>query len=102
MGLKKHPTTLLTFACLFHSRQHVAANEVDESWRKTHDKGRVVKGNCHRAWFETEGLLGSFEEHRRHCHERGEEDGHFHIAWPVSYQDPNETGHKGRSQECVR
>merc|ERR1712187_202515 len=77
-------------------------NEVDESWRKTNDEGRLAKGNCYRAWFETEGLFGSFEEHRRHCNERGEEDRHFHIAWPMSYQDPNETGYKGRSQKCVR
>merc|ERR1739848_150827 len=42
-----------------------------------------------------------FEDYRRHCHERGEEDGHFHNAWPVPYQNPNETSHQGRSQKCV-
>merc|ERR1719387_2454492 len=90
------PCLFVPFFC-----QHVAANEVDESWRKGHDEGRLRKDSRHPAWLEAEGLLGCFEEHRRHCHERGEEDRHFHIAWPVPHQDANETSHQGRSQKCI-
>merc|ERR1712224_1072549 len=59
------------------------------------------KDSCHPTWLEAEGLLRCFEEHRRHCHERGEEDRHFHIAWLVPHQDANEASHQGRRQECI-
>merc|ERR1712066_522390 len=92
-----HPCLFIPIFC-----QHGAneVDEVDESFRKTHDQGRLGKCTCHRAWLETKGLLGCFEDYRRHCHERGEEDGHFHNAWLVPHQNPNETSHQGRSQKC--
>merc|ERR1712014_327223 len=53
----------------------------------------------------TKGALAkaiATEKHCRHCDERGEEGWRLHDPWLVPHQDPNETSHKGRSEEHFR
>merc|ERR1712100_739911 len=74
----------------------------EERWSKGNDERCFVEGNRNWARLEDKGLLQCVEQPCNCCHQRGEEDRHFHHPWHLPHQDQGQTSHQSRRKEDVR
>merc|ERR1711924_491073 len=92
----------LPCADFFLSDHHVATNEVDEErWCKSDDQRCLVEGNCDRVRLENKGLLQCVEQPCDRCHQRGQEDRHFHHPRHLPHQDQGQASHQSRCEDDV-
>merc|ERR1740133_201491 len=96
------PFTLDNLALHSHgSHEDHEGDEGHEVWQQSHDKGCSYQDTCRAARNEDKSVLCASRELGDTCHDRGEEDRHFHNPRTLQDQDSRQTCHQGRSKDGI-
>merc|ERR1740139_606595 len=72
-----------------------------KSGSKAMTKGALIKTLAEQHEMKTKSVLCASRELGDTCHDRGEEDRHFHNPRTLQDQDSRETCHQGRSKDGI-